>query len=254
MHEAPFIVPKESARDYRRALTALNRARVPYVVSGAFAMYEYTGLWRNTKDLDIFLEPHLVSRALRTLEGAGFTVELTDPKWLAKARKGDILIDLIFAAGNMVATVDPSWVERAIPSVVLGVRTRLASPEDLMSWKAFIAERHRFDGADLAHMIQGLEGNLDWKHLLARLGEHWELLLWHVIFFRYIYPCHAHYVPAWLMDELLGRYRRLVDGADPVKSPGFRGTLVSQFSFRGDVEHGYRDLRSELGERGPVAA
>jgi hypothetical protein len=247
MHDTPFEVPEEHERLYRLALESLNASGIPYVVSGAFAMYAYTGLWRNTKDLDVFVEPPNVRSVLSVLEGAGFGVELTDQSWLGKARSGEVLVDVIFAAGNMVAAVDSAWMDRARPAQVLGVPTRLAAPEELISFKAFICERHRFDGADIAHMIQGLKGELDWDHLLARMDEHWELLLWHLIFFRYVYPCHRDYVPAGVMARLLARYRRMLATPGAAEhGSAFRGTLVSQFSFAHDVKEGYRDLRQEL--------
>lgn len=247
MHDAPFEVPPEHGRLYRRALEALNEIRIPYVVSGAFAMYAYTGLWRNTKDLDVFCEREHVTEALAALGRAGFDVELTDSKWLGKAKKGEVLIDIIFAAGNMVAVVDQEWMNRSRPAHLLGVATQLAAPEDLISFKAFICERHRFDGADIAHMIQGLKGRLDWDHLIERMGEHWELLLWHLLFFRYVYPCHADYVPRRVMEKLLGRTQALLEKPKQLeRGEAFRGTLVSQFSFSKDVKEGYRDLRGEL--------
>lgn len=255
MHLGPFLVPAEARKVYRLALHALNRARVPYVVSGAYAMSEYTGLWRHTKDLDVFLEPRHVPAALEALAATGLEVELTDERWLAKARRGDLFIDLIFAAGNFVASVDPSWVERARPARVLGVRTLLASPEDLIRFKAFICERHRFDGADIAHIIHALATELDWRYLLDRMGEHWELLLWHLVFFRYCYPSRARDVPRWLMEELLERSRAGLGPAEPAAADeAFRGTLVSVFSFQADVAQGERDLRSELRTRTPRAA
>lgn len=255
MHGAPFEVPVEHGRLYRRALEALNSSGIPYVVSGAFAMYAYTGLWRNTKDLDVFVEGENAKRVLAVLEKAEFEVELTDPKWLGKAKKGEVLIDIIFAAGNMVAAVDEEWMQRSRPAHVLGVATQLASPEDLISFKAFICERHRFDGADIAHIIQGLRGKLDWDHLIDRMGEHWELLLWQLLFFRYVYPCHTDYVPRRVMDELFGRYRKLLDERGPkARGENFRGTLVSQFSFAKDVKEGYRDLRNELRTQKRTAA
>jgi hypothetical protein len=255
MHLGPFAVPEDARRSYRRALVALNRARIPYVVSGAYAMYEYTGLWRHTKDLDLFLEGRYIPRAMNALADAEFEVELTDPRWLAKARDGELFIDLIFAAGNFVASIDAEWVERARPARVLGVRTLLAAPEDLIRFKAFICERHRFDGADIAHIIQGLRGKLDWRYLIDQMGDNWELLLWHLVFFRYIYPCRASDVPRSVLDELLGRYQGTLDRTgEPSESAAFRGTLVSSFSFQVDVAKGYRDLRSELKTRTPKVA
>src|SRR5262249_18395671 len=51
-----FWIPEEERGVYRRALQALNGASVPYVVAGAYAIYEHTGIYRQTKDLDVFVE------------------------------------------------------------------------------------------------------------------------------------------------------------------------------------------------------
>jgi hypothetical protein len=45
-------------------------------------------------------------------------VELADPIWLAKARKGSALVDFIFANGNGFGTVDESWFQNARESVI----------------------------------------------------------------------------------------------------------------------------------------
>lgn len=49
-------------------------------------------------------------------------------------------------------------------------------------------ERERFDGADVAHIILKRGKRLDWGRLLSRFGEHWRVLLSHLILFDYIYP------------------------------------------------------------------
>src|SRR5829696_4709777 len=60
-----FWIPEEEREVYRRALQALNDAAVPYVVAGAYAIYEHTGIYRQTKDLDLFVEPGVVVPAAR---------------------------------------------------------------------------------------------------------------------------------------------------------------------------------------------
>ncbi|MDQ3810883.1 MAG: hypothetical protein M3336_11385, partial [Chloroflexota bacterium] len=52
-----FWIPDEEREVYKRALRALNGAGVPYIVAGAYAIYEHTGIYRETKDLDLFVEP-----------------------------------------------------------------------------------------------------------------------------------------------------------------------------------------------------
>ena len=57
-----FWIPEEHRQVYRLALETVNRAQVPYVVAGAFAIYEHTGIYRQTKDLDLLFEPVISCR------------------------------------------------------------------------------------------------------------------------------------------------------------------------------------------------
>ena len=49
----------------------LNGAGIRYVVSGLYALYEYTGIYRETKDLDLFVEPGDLVDAAGVLKEAG---------------------------------------------------------------------------------------------------------------------------------------------------------------------------------------
>src|SRR5438132_371701 len=69
---------------YRRVLAQLTQAKAPFLVGGAFALEHYTGIWRYTKDLDIFMRRRHIRPVLKLLGRAGFHVELTFPHWLAK--------------------------------------------------------------------------------------------------------------------------------------------------------------------------
>ena len=71
-----FWIPEEEREKYKRALDALNREGIPYVVSGAYAIYEHTGIYRETKDLDLFLDPQHIAEAARVLRAY---VYLGDP-------------------------------------------------------------------------------------------------------------------------------------------------------------------------------
>ena len=66
-----FWIPDDERDVYRRALQALNAAAIPYVVAGAYAIYEHTGIYRQTKDLDLFVEPPAVVTAARVLTTPG---------------------------------------------------------------------------------------------------------------------------------------------------------------------------------------
>lgn len=243
-YEGAPDVPEEQREVIAAALSALNRAGVPVILAGAFASHVYSGVWRNTKDIDLFLRPRDVRRALETLAAEGYETELRDPWWLAKAWQGEWLIDLIFGIGNHEIQVGDGWIERALPVEICGVPSRIIGPEDLIVSKVFIALRDRFDGADVAHLIRSTEGRIDWGGVLERLGpEHRTLLLWHLLFFDYVYPGHADHLPRARMRELFEERARAWE-AEPRDPKAFRGTLLDDRAFAIDVDDwGYRDPR-----------
>src|SRR5262249_25575146 len=153
--------------------------------------------------------------ALAHLRQRGFECEIPDPVWLAKAHRDGFFVDLITGMSNGVVRVDPEWIERAHPAEVVGVRTRVLAPEELLVSKLFVTRRERFDGADIAHVIYGVRGELDWERVLHLAGEHWEILLWALILFRYVYPAQSGCVPLSLWQDLLGRLEKEVTAPDP---------------------------------------
>jgi hypothetical protein len=235
-------VPPDQQAIFRAGLRALNGAGLPYVIEGAFLLFHLSGVWRPTKDLDVFVTPDRVGLTLDALADAGFTTWVADPSWLAKGRKDGCLIDVVFGAGNRQVKVDSLWYARALPGTLLGEPVHFCPPEESIAFKAFVVERHRFDGHDIAHVLLGTSGRIDWDHLLWRMGEDWELLLWHVLLFRYVYPMHADYVPREVLRGLLGRLEARLD--EPISATGaFRGPLIGPFSYNADLERGYPDPR-----------
>jgi hypothetical protein len=89
---------------------------------------------------------------------------------------------------------------------------------------------------------------LDWGRILHLAGEHWEILLWALVLFRYVYPAQTHYVPAVLWQELLGRFSKLV--LEPDGQGKFRGSLVDDKMFAIDVKDwGLDDVQQEYRSR-----
>ena len=74
---------------YREALQALREADIPFLVGGAFGFESFTGIVRDTKDLDLFVRPSDSPRLLQCLADAGFRTELRFPHWLGKRRSSD---------------------------------------------------------------------------------------------------------------------------------------------------------------------
>lgn len=144
----------EARECYRDVVKALEQARVPCAVGGAFAMHKHTGIWRATKDLDLLLVAADVPRALRQLNNAGFETHIEDPVWLAKATRGDYFVDLITGVGNASLIVDKSWIERASSDEILGVPCKILALEEMIASKSFVSRRERFDGSDVVHLIR----------------------------------------------------------------------------------------------------
>ena len=241
-----FWIPEEEREIYRRALEALNAIGVPYVVAGAYAIYEHTGIYRKTKDLDLFFEPTAVIDAARALRAAGFVTRLEDPHWLAKATAGDHFVDVIYGMGNGIALIDEGWIRHSRPGILAATPVRIAPAEELIWHRLFISERHRHDMADVLHLILCLGDTLDWERLVARVGENWPLLLAQLVLYSYVYPGYRSNVPSWVYEQLNERARADLH-RDAVDLDFTRGPLISRFSFTIDVrEWGFSDPRTEL--------
>jgi hypothetical protein len=240
-----FSPEEQEERDaHREALRILQEQEFEPMVGGAYALKTHTGIWRDTKDLDLFLRKDRVGDALQALARAGYRTELTDSLWLAKAYSGPWVIDLIFSSGNGIGTVDEHWRRRAATNNVLDLDALIVPAEEMIWQKAFIQERERFDGADIHHLLRCKGAQLDWNHLLMRFGErHWEVLLVHLITFRFSFPSDKQQVPEWVMRELMQRLERK-EAQSPSKERTCRGTLLSRQQYLAETNvEGYRDTR-----------
>ena len=242
----------ETRQVYVRALETLRQAGVEFLIGGAHALGPYTGIGRDTKDLDVFLREQDCETALAALREVGFATEWTFPHWLAKAYAGDRFIDLIFSSGNGVARVDDLWFAHAVPGRVLGVPVLLCPPEEMIWSKSFIMERERYDGADVAHLILARGAELDWTRLLRRFGGQWRVLLSHLVLFGFVYPSERALIPDAVLDYLLRcLHRERIDAACAPRVCD--GTLLSRQQYLVDVTcRGYADGR--LVPRGAMTA
>jgi len=231
---------------FANALRRLEQAQIPFVVGGAFALGHYTGIWRDTKDMDLFLQHENVGRAVQVLGRMGFRHWIEAQHWLGKCQKEDSVVDLIFGFGNWLASVDRPWIERAQNGELFGVPVLIAPVEELILSKAYVAHRERFDGADVVHLLRASKGRLDWHHLLSRFGEHWELLLAYLLLFRFVYPSDRKLVPERVMELMVSRLQEQLRQPAPSERIT-RGPLLDRYQFIFDIDSlGYHDPREEL--------
>lgn len=235
--------PGAEPPSYSAALRALNAEGVPYLVGGAIALAVYGGIRRNTKDLDLFVLPEDARRVLDVLEHAGLRTDLPYPHWLGKGYcDPDHFVDVIFNAGNGAAPVDTEWFAHARSGVVMGVPVAICPPEETLWSKAFVMERERFDGADVAHLLLSCADTLDWVRLLRRFGGNWRVLYGHLVLFGFVYPDEARRVPEWVMRELAQRMEKDAS-AMPSGEHLCKGTLLSREQYLPDLERGWGDAR-----------
>ncbi|GAC1605287.1 MAG: nucleotidyltransferase family protein [Myxococcales bacterium] len=245
---APQVAPFEDEAELRahgEALRVLQEGGFAPMVGGAYALRVHTGLWRDTKDLDLFLRKDRIDEALAHLARAGYRCEFTDRLWIAKAYSGEYFIDLIFSSGNGIATVDEHWARRASRARVLGRETLVVPIEEIIWQKAFIQERERFDGGDIHHLLLFRGQDLDWRYLLDRFAPHWHVLFSHLVMFRFAFPGQRERIPAWVMNDLAGRL-----SAEELEPPArgsrklCRGSLVSRQQYLYELnERGFQDAR-----------
>jgi len=211
-------------------------------VAGTFAVNTYTGIHRATKDLDVFCKAGDFPRILLHFRRHGFETEIEDERWLAKVRRGSCFFDVIFSSAVAVVPVTDQWFQESHPTEFYGVPVTLTPPTELIWSKALLQHRHRYDGADVAHLILRQSERIDWKRLLSHMEQYWEVLLIHLLNFRFIYPSERDKVPRWLFDELVLRLQEHADLPLP-QIRVCRGRLFSPDDYRIDVaEWGFADL------------
>lgn len=224
----------ENSDFYRRTLELVNAAGIPFMVAGAFALDFFLGTSRRTKDLDLFVKREDVERIFDVLGHAGYRTEIHDPLWIGKAYSGKEFVDIIFGFGNGITKIDDSWFPHAPTGRLWGVDVLFCPLEESLWAKAFVAERDRYDGADVAHIILLKGRELDWDRLVARFGPNWRVLLSHLILFGFIYPGERDRVPASVLAELLGRLEGELNSRD-AKQRCF-GPYLSRTQYAYDLE------------------
>ncbi|MCL7987016.1 nucleotidyltransferase [Sphingobacterium sp. lm-10] len=226
----------ESQEFYKEALQLMYDNDCQFMLGGAFAMFQYTGIFRDTKDLDIFCKSSEYPKILKAFAEKGYRTELTDVRWLAKVFHGDYFIDIIFDTVNNICTVDDRWYERATEGEFADLPVKFIPVEELIWCKLYVQNRERNDSADVNHILLRYGQHVDWKHLLSRMDPHWHILLAQLLIFQFVYPAdYRSIVPKWIFDELISRANEQYDLPSPVEKV-CRGPLIDQTQYQVDIK------------------
>lgn len=167
-HKITTENPELADRFFRvlgETVEALQDTSLRYVFIGGIASHA-SGRPRSTHDIDLFVMPDDAELVLRALAKKGFNTERTDPSWLYKAYKENILVDVIFKSKGEIY-LDPEMYQRSILADFHGKKLRLVAPEDLLIIKSAahseLTPNHWHDAtALLSH------ATMDWTYLIRR--------------------------------------------------------------------------------------
>ena len=273
---------------YAEVLKILKDSKFTFMVAGGFAVNAYTGLRRPTKDIDIFVKAGDYPKILNKFTSLGYKTQVLDERWIAgeqaagererqsvkhierrvnvpdaldrEYRAEDLLVedrrirrqigvDLIFGSSNLVAPVTDDWFKDSKTAKFFNHEVKIPSVTDLIWSKVFIQNRERYDGADIAHLILMKHQDINWERLLCSMEQYWEVLLTHLLNFRFIYPSEREKIPSWLMLELLSRLKHQFELPTP-KMKVCRGRMFSVADYTVDVtELGFADVVGGENER-----
>lgn len=221
---------------YRSALELLVENKAPFMLGGGFALYHYTGISRDTKDMDIFCKPSDYTAMLRLFADHGYETEMYDVRWLAKVHNHQQYIDIIFNTVNNICIVDDAWLENASDTEVYGVPVKIIPPEELVWCKLFVQNRERYDGADVNHIFLKHGEHINWKRLLSRIDPYWHLLLMQILQFQFVYPSeYRQVIPDWLFEELMRRAQEQYHLPAPFEKV-CRGPIIDNSQYEVDVK------------------
>jgi predicted nucleotidyltransferase len=151
------------------ALDALHTADIPFLLIGGIGSAVY-GRDQGTRDIDVFVRPETARRVLEVLGARGFETKEVTERWLSKAMKHGVLVDVIFRSTRDILLGD-EMLDRSRVMPFRGREVPLAPPEDLVVMKACAmsedTSRYWYDAVSIiAH------SELDWDYLVARAREH----------------------------------------------------------------------------------
>ena len=190
---------------YESVIDAAAQADIPFALGGTFGVSTYTGVARNTKDLDLYILPPDRHRAIEAVTWLGFRDYFDeapyDRKWIYRATRDGSIVDIIWSMANQRAEVDSRWM--CGPSVQLRGRTVKVLPAEAILWdKLYIMQRERCDWPDVLNLLYSAGQNLNWEEVLQRLGDDLPLLTGALAVFRWLSPGVAAGFPGWLWSAV----------------------------------------------------
>lgn len=187
---------------YLPVLEAAQREQVPFAIGGGIAMSYYSGMWRDTKDVDLYVTHADVATLRQILEDQGFEDYYGrapyDRRWIYRGFRGGYIVDLIWQLANYRAEVEPYWLRQAELVEMHGSQVGMLPAEELIFAKLYVMQRERCDWPDLLNILWARGRGLDWPRMMEMVGEDWALVGGLLSVFGWLCPAEARELPDWL--------------------------------------------------------
>ncbi len=139
MESCPVMLPdcmsEEQWSIYQRVIADCRAAGLPFAVGGGLAIGVYTGRWRNTKDIDLYVLRKDVERAKEILNRAGLVDYYDqlpyDRAWIYRSVHDKTIVDVIFSMANHKSDVDETWIMGG-PEITIALVDRLGADAPLL--------------------------------------------------------------------------------------------------------------------------
>lgn len=210
----PESITEDQWSTFVEVFDLLKAHHQPFIVGGAIALASYTKRWRNTKDLDLYIFPEQQHEIASLLEQIGFRdlfeEKPYDRRWIYRATRQGMIIDLIWRFANLHAELDETWFNNACPVLIREESVNILGPEELIWSKLFIIQRERCDWPDVLNLFQATHTKMDWNHLVHRLHGDLPLLDAAISVYEWMWPGEPLAIPPGLRRHIKRKALRKV--------------------------------------------
>ena len=138
-------IPDDQWQVFRPAIEAVRALRIPFAIGGGMAVSLYTGQWRNSKDIDLYVLPQHRDAVIAAVLATGlddYYAEMPyDRAWIFRASRDGVIVDVMWSLANGAGDVEPAWLSRGACAVVRDETLRLLAPEEMFWSKVHVLQR-----------------------------------------------------------------------------------------------------------------
>jgi len=199
------LIPPDQWSVYATVITEAARRNIRFAVGGGLATSAYSGILRNTKDMDIFVMEKESEELLEMTRQLGFEEYKEVPydrTWSYRGSRQGVIIDFLWNMLNGRSPVDETWVAEGWEVPVRGVKVMLLPVEELIWSKLYIMKSDRTDWPDILNLVYARGADLDWERLLKNLGNDRLLLGGVLSLFRWLCPGRAWKLPEFIWSRM----------------------------------------------------